>query len=347
MLQGINGNGCKRKIVFLISYKYLSKLSFGVIALSIVLLMMGCSSMLNETYYLKAYDPQTQAINYFRINLCGNSTFSKTKFSVGFYDRDAVERLFGETAISQEFLSTQVEVFDKATGKKLQDISSNLQAAKVNTQEFAKERLINVNASIAELIGQYETRLFSKKKLKEQLQQSIDRAKTLREAGEAALKGNDLIVAMAKFREALAIMEAIRIAVDSKVLVRFFNGAGNEINVTTKTMVIFVATDVSRFAEAIRQLAESSESAQDVLRIVLGPRIQEAEAVKAKLSASNRDEGSLIKLLNEKVGNWPKEPDVEGIKTVIRETATAVAGKIGTFKDSQEIRSFIKGMEVQ
>jgi hypothetical protein len=346
MSKNLNRRGLKSRIICWISYKY-TKSSYLLLALIMGLLTLGCSSTLHETYYLKAYDPQTQAINYFRINLSGVSTFSKTKFSVGFYDRNAVERLFGETAVSQEFLSTQVEVFDKATGKKLQDISANLQAAKVNTQEFAKERLITINASIADLIGQYETRLATNQKLKEQLQQSIDSAKTLREAGEAALKSGDLIAAMANLRVAYATMEAIRIAADSKVLVRFFDGAGNEIDVNTKTMVIFVATDVSRFAEAIRQLAESNDSAQDVLRIVLGPKIKEAEALKTKLSASNKDEGALIKLLNDKVTNWPEKPDANGVKTVICETATAVAGKIGTFQNSKDIREFIKGMGVQ
>jgi hypothetical protein len=53
---------------------------------------------------------------------------SSDKFSVCFYDRNTVERLFGETSLEQEYRSTRTELFDK-DGKGLADIGKQLEAA--------------------------------------------------------------------------------------------------------------------------------------------------------------------------------------------------------------------------
>ena len=49
-----------------------------------------------------------------------------------------------------------------------------------------------------------------------------------------------------------------------------------------KTLVVFVANDVSRFAEAIRQLADSEETTQQVIEIVLSRRINETKKLTAE-----------------------------------------------------------------
>lgn len=92
------------------------------------MLLGGCVAALKEQYYLAAHDPDTQSTNYFRITIKGDASLSSVKFSVGFYDRNAVERLFGETALEREFLSTKIDFFD-AEGKRLRDVSTQLAAA--------------------------------------------------------------------------------------------------------------------------------------------------------------------------------------------------------------------------
>src|SRR5947209_3161913 len=76
-------------------------LLFYLLWLGGVLLCSGCYSSLHETYYLVAEDPATHVTNFFRIRLDGQTTLSRAKYSVGFYDRDAVEKLFGETSLAK------------------------------------------------------------------------------------------------------------------------------------------------------------------------------------------------------------------------------------------------------
>ncbi len=315
-----------------------------LVAFASTLLFGGCVAALKESYYLAAHDPETQSTNYFRITLKGDSSLSSAKFSVGFYDRNAVERLFGETALEREYLATKIELFGQ-DGKRLRDLAAQLAAANTAEESLRKERLNQANSALSELIGKYRVRLSSKGELLQQYGVALDRASTLQREGEAFLKigSSDLIPASARLREAQGYLEAIRVAVDGRVLVRFFDGAGNEIDVTNKTQVIFVASDASRFFEALRQLAESEVASQDMLKIALGPQIKEARRLSARAASSDTEESITQDKLKAIQAELTSATAIDLVKKEILRAASAASGASIEFKTADNIRDFLRG----
>lgn len=318
----------------------------AVIALLTCVGLAGCGATLNETYYLATHDPDTRATNYFRVTLAGSAELSSVKFSVGFYDRAAVERLFGETAIEREYRATRVELFG-ADGQRLRDLSAQLTAIEQQVPALRKEQLDRANSALAELIGRYRVRLLGYSKNTELLQ-ALDTASRLRTEAEAKIVSNqvgDLIIASAKLREAQGYLEAIRIVVDSRVLVRFFDGGGNEIDVASKTQVIFVASDASRFLEAIRQLAESEQAQQDVLRIVLGPQIKEARRLSAKATGAGQENTALRQKIVAGLPEIEAATTLPQLQALIRGTANSAAGTSVDLKTGNDIREYLRGLK--
>ncbi len=332
--------------------------SFYILLLVLIFTsLVGCGASLKETYYLSAYDPATDHTNYFKIQFNGVAYFSKAKFSVGFYDKDAIEQLFSETSLKREYLSTEVDMFDHATGKRLKDISTLLTTSRTNDLNTRIDRLIHANASTASLIGQFRTRIESRKELSGIYKKSIDMAETTRANAETELsaainasteseKRGKAAKAAAGLKDAYAALETIRLAIDSKVMVRFFDGAGNPIDVTGKTMVIFVATDISRFAEAIRQLAEAEETTQDIMKVVFGEKIKQAANLKKELEQQRQYETALQERLTTINTALEKETDLTKIQSRILEAANSAArNKSALFSQSAQIIEFVKGME--
>ncbi len=415
--------------------------TIAVFVIAAAALHTGCYASIHEHYFLSAYDPQTRVTNYFRISLDGSAWLSKSRYSVGFYDRNAVQQLFGENTIYQEYLATSVDVFDSETGRRLSDLSTRLETARLGGIQFRREHLAFASASVAELIGQYGVRLVGSGNL-EIYRGSLEKARALQEEAQRCLgaiseadvdslaemrtsiaaalavfgssksdedKGEALkeIMAAAKsslkdtscssydefrsatkaiesgdlssakmaletaqkglkptdacrggiikatddLREAQAILEAIRIAIDGQVLVRFFSGDGLEIDVTSRTLVIFVATDISRFAEALRQLAKSEDATRDIMLTVMGPRIQEERELHGRVLDSDREESALDKRFVDLLAVFEQglqaaateSERLNQIEATLSDFAAAVAGREAPFQSSDEIRAYING----
>jgi len=330
--------------------------------LTTVLFATGCVSNLNRTYYVKTYDPRTDTANYFRLVLEGDSKLSKTKFSVGFFDRSAVEVLFGEASIQQEFKRQQV--LDEETCAKLEQAGEELKetSGDVEVQTAALRRLAHRLQGIA---TRFRTRLDLQKDLLQQFEAALEMADKALQTAYAAL---DRVpakpdTARRHLVEARATLEALRVAVDGEVLVRFFDGAGNEIDLTTQALVIFVASDVSQFSAALRQLAESEVARSNLLLTVLGPRIREAELLEHKVAAADAQRDRMIDRLGDLlagVGNLPGahqgdeeakkkglESDLAKLKKSLLAAATAAAGRATPLHSAAEIRGFAQALEDQ
>lgn len=315
---------------------------FPIASLALAMsLLTGCAASLGETYYLAAYDPDTRGTNYFRVTLSGSSSLSSTKFSVGFYDRAAVEKLFGETAIEREFRATQLSLFG-ADGKRLQSVADQLAAIEQRIPGLRRDDLDRINGSLAELIGRYRVRLAAGE-LRTKYYPLLDSTAALRLEAETLIAGNNLLVAAAKLREVQGYLEAIRISVDGRVLVRFFDGGGNEIDVASKVQVVFVASDASRFMEALRQLVESDQAQQDVLMVVMGPQIREARRLAAQAAASNQDTDALRTKLQDMLASIDAAT-VDDVKGIIGRAALAASDGIAEPKTGSDIRDFVRGM---
>ncbi len=313
----------------------------------VVCAIYGCSTTFTERYYVSALDPKTETTNYFKIDLKGKSSNNEIKYTVGFYDRSAVEKLFAENVLEQEHLSSKIKIFDPATGKRLTDLSQQLSAAKSATSQLRKDHLQQALETVAYLLGRYETKLKTHPNLQSTFAQSLALAKQEMKDAETAIEGSDpdIDAALMGLNYARAILETIRVSVDGKVIVRFFDGAGNEIDVASRTLVIFVAGDVSRFTESIRQLAEANEVTQDILSLTLGPKIQQAELLNRNMAVSNQQESAIAAFLASSLEDLDNDANAEQLRQRILSMASALSNT--TFNSDDEIRGYVDGKRKQ
>lgn len=326
-------------------------------------LQMGCMATVDQTYFERAHDPKTGVTNFFRVHLQGDSIFSRTKYSVGFYDSESVERLFGERSIQQEFLLNRLETLSKEADGELKELQAALDKVRTLGQDLKKERLQIANGTVAGLIVRYQTRFDAVPELAKLWGGSLQKAQAAQVQADNALTATplDLDKAERYIREAQVILESIRIGIDGSVIVRFFNGAGEEIP-SGKTLVIFVASDASRFTEALKQLAESEEAKQNLLMAVLGNKIEEAELATKRVKASDTQLTALGKRLTDivmEVKGFPatramgatataleeaRKAEIAKLKEKILEAASTSSGNASTFKTADEIRGFAAGL---
>ena len=331
--------------------EYLLAIFRLILIICVALSATSCTSKLHETYYLKAHDPTTNSTNYFRIIIDGCSSQNKIKYSIGFYDRIAVEQLFAENKLQREYLSTTIDVFDKETGQRLTDLNSQLQMAAISQEETIKTtHLKQALDSGSALLGHYRIRLKQKNDLLVEYKTSLDDAENKIETAKTALikpsvSKSDLTTASTDLKYAHALLEGIRVAVDGELIVRFFNGAGIEMNVSALSMVIFVASDASRFTDAIRQLAEAEEVTQDILAITVGRRMQEAKLLEKRVSFSDQDQAAIEAFIAPTLETIKNTDDRAVISQELLGLATKVAGrKINT---AEELKGFVAGMRAE
>lgn len=360
---------------------------------------------IDEIYYVSTHDPENGVDMYYRVRITGQATAGKVKYSVGFYDRNAVERLFAENTIEREYLSTKVDLFDAETGKRLTDLTDQLERTTRADRAIRRAHAEYAHATVAGLLGIYSVRLSARPSLKQEYDEPLQRARqawtdagqrlglaaastppasgepapaetkvadagtakpatgtakpaagTTKEtppvpgppaAGDSADKVTDADVtaAVSSLREAQSLLETIRITVDGHALVRHFDGAGNEIDTNARTLVIFVASDVSRFSEAIRQLAESQETTKSVINIVLGRKA--AEAMRLHEQGLRYQNGQLAvgAYMEKQLAAVGDDATAARLKETISSFAQAVTGKPGGFESAAEIRAFAEGME--
>jgi hypothetical protein len=358
---------------------------------------------------------------YYRVRITGQATAGKVKYSVGFYDRNAVERLFAENTIEREYLSTKVDLFDAETGKRLTDLTDQLERTARADRAVRRAHAEYAHATVAGLLGTYTVRLGSRASLRQEYDEPLQRARQawtdagLRlglaatskpspapapasgepggaspstdvkpapkpekpapagakvaaagavkpaaaaakeaapatpaaAASDSADKVTDLDVtaAISSLREAQSLLETIRIAVDGHALVRHFDGAGNEIDTNARTLVIFVASDVSRFSEAIRQLAESQETTRSVINIVLGRKAAEAMRLHEQGRRYQNEQLAVGAYMEKQLADVGDDATAARLKETISSFAQAVTGKPGGFESAAEIRAFAEGME--
>jgi hypothetical protein len=332
--------------------------------MTLALVSVGCSSTLNSRYYLMAHDPVTEVTNYFRISVHGSAHFSKAKYSVGFYDRSTVEQLFGEAALQREYLASALEAADLGTDKGLKELAEALKESREAREAVLEARLVTIAGTVGELAEQMTARLAERFGSESWLEPALERARAQRALAIELVRAKKLNEAQQALTIAQAALEGVHVALDGKVLVRFFDGAGNEVPVFNKTMVIFVATDVSRFAEALRQIASTEAAQQDLLRIVLGKKIQEAELeekrsersktalaglerrlgdiVKDQALPTGRNDGAGKPLEGAALQKKQKE-DLARLNQILIQLATAVGGTGAELRSAAEIRGFVAG----
>lgn len=286
---------------------------------SILLMLIsisGCSAVFKESYFLSAYDPNTKSRNYYKIDLKGDSFLSSTKFSVGFYDKAAIERLFGEFTVKDEYYAEKIKYIDPSSGYNISDISQLLKDANRETDIRIKSDKINQSIdSVNYLFGNIKSYLLCKNELQKFSPILCESELILRNAsdklsetiGQSTDKKKDLLnQASALVQKAFAQLNYLKMEIDPNTVVNFFDGAGNQIDVSNKTMVIFVASDINRFSSAIRELSEADNTTNDVMKVVFGEKIMRLNKAnndisrqsKYLLSLSNRLDAVNVSLSN-------------------------------------------------
>ncbi len=323
-----------------------------IVLMGLPIITSACATSLNERYYLMAMDRGAQVANVYRITLHSSTYSSKVKYSVGLYDRRAVDRLFGENALTQEHLDTEISKYNTQTGKRIDDLSGQIANARNKTDEARFQELLSANATTAELLGTYRAKIETNDKYRTQFKTLLDQATADQDAAQTELNNGvtnqkerkaALAKAEPKLAHAAAMLQVIRYAIDGKALVRFYDGSGNLVDTDNRKLVIFVATDVGRFSEALRQLAESEETSNDVLRVALSGRMQQERQVSEQVAASNQAESVLVKRLDAMVSDEGTAGSAKELRDLMLRLATTAAGKVGAFKDDNDIRTYVQG----
>jgi hypothetical protein len=311
----------------------------------------GCFAAINEEYFLAAYDRESGAANYYRIDVDGISAFSASKFSKGFYDRGAVERLFAEHSLEHEYLSQKVDAYG-ADAKRIQDLSSELNRARTGILSARVDELVNLTGTLSELLGRYEVRLLGQPDAFALYQGSLARARAAISEAEVALRtlpapptASQLSLPLSKLQEAQGYLRSVSLAMDGRTLVRFFDGGGNEIDFGSKSIVFFASANSAPFAEAIRQLTDEQSAQQDILMALLGPRIQEARALAQRAGASDAEEAALGTRLDEIAAKVPGASSIAELTQHLRDATSALAGGGRRFQTGGEIESYLRGQE--
>lgn len=313
-----------------------------VLVLLAGVLTSGCVATLSEKYYLLATDPKTGVSNYYRVQLSGQIYASQAKYSVGLYDRAAVQQLFGESALQREFLATRLNAFAE-TDKEIAELGAVLEKLEANLANVRKGQIQVAYAAASGALESMRIAISLDGDLSSEFQTALTRADGLRGPIEAHLKQDELTEAMADLRQLQVIVTAIRQSVNSEVLVRFFDGDGNERDVSNKSEVVFVATDVSRFTEALRQLAESKEASENILRIVMRDDIERA----AELSDTLARDQAQAAAVGTYLSRIPlaEDADLETAKGVIGRAAAAIGGSTRPLATADAIEAFADGLE--
>jgi hypothetical protein len=310
-----------------------------------------------------AYNPETDVSNYYRVTISGSIYGSQAKYSSGQYNRDAVNQLFGEGELERQYLVSHLKVLSADTDEKLKELKSTLEKAESIQNDIRKEHLHQSYATAAGLIERYRIALDQQLELKTRFEPSMARAVSLRTSASTHLKNNDFTEAAAAIREIQVIINAIRIALDGKTIVRFFDGDGQEIDVTNKKEVIFVATDTERFTQALLQLTEAKDAEKNIAQIILGEEIQKSAQLKQQSKANSALDTvkfqrvtDILKPVSEipadKSAKAPaaqtadRQKEANDLKEVILEAATTLSGNSTKFGSPSEIRAFASGLEV-
>lgn len=253
----------------------------------ITTMLSSCAS-LEMSHYILAYDPATQAANYFKVEIDGNTYFSKSKFSIGEYDRESVNRIFSEADLRIEALSSDISLYN-ANGERIQDLTDQLTKAKAAVAAAKIPHLIRLNTSIAGEISFYQSILAADSDAPKFLELLLAQASTLQKTGQIALTSAppDLIEAAASLESAYQRISSARVLLNYGEGVRHFDPDGNEIDVKNMSQLIFVSTDASRFTSAIREISESKEATNAIIQTILGPKIQQQTDVKSQVDSSN------------------------------------------------------------
>lgn len=307
-----------------------------------MLILTGCVATLNETHYVLAYDPETNTSNYFKIDFNGSTFLSRSKFSIGEYDRTAVNRLFSEAGIRREYEQTDLKFYD-VTGQRIRDLSTQFQQAKTSAGAFRLQRLDYINSSIAELCGELLVRLKEKEDKNTLYLALLNEACMQRQQGESHLKTPDLTKASASFGNAIGSLNTINLLYRGADIVRHFDPDGNEVDVRNQSQLVFVATDTSAFTSAVSQLVASDQATDNLLKTVLGPRIQEQKYIEKKVQSSNTQEQALKARLESHI-EIANNSDEAAIKKLIPEIARDVVGYLAPLEDAAQIETYAKTM---
>lgn len=80
-----------------------------LLAAAVSVAAMGCATF-SEKYYFRANSAEAENPLYYRVGIRGSTCFSKSRYSAGFFDKRAVDDLFGEVAMERALERSQAEL---------------------------------------------------------------------------------------------------------------------------------------------------------------------------------------------------------------------------------------------
>jgi hypothetical protein len=322
----------------------MTKFWIAIANLTIAIILSGCMASMSERHYIIAHDSETDVTNFFRVDFTGRSFLSGSKFSLGEYDRTAVNQIFSESDIKREYLAKKIDLLDK-DGKKIEDITSALDASKKASADAKKKLLENLNSSLQESLGRLKYIATGDGSIKTFLDKVLPEIDSERQKGEDELKsggGGDLVKASSHLRRASGALTTVRNIVIGKKTVRYFDADGNELDVVNKSILVFVATDSSKFTGAISQVVESENAQKSLFLAMAGSDINEQQLLENQVKDSNVTSKALMSRIEGLIASSKGNSILQG--KAIFQIAKEVAGKVSDFTDPDEIRIYSQAM---
>jgi hypothetical protein len=301
--------------------------------------------MLDQTHYLVAYDPLTDTENYFKITYDGNTFLSSSKFSIGEYDRESVNRLFSEAGIEFEYLSTKIDKYDQA-GARVRDLSSQLSNVSTAQDNEKKKHLSRLSNTLSKELGELNSLIsLTPPNKKNDVKPLIEQAEKLLVSGRLAIE-KDLGEAGADLHRALGLISTTYSVLAGENRLIHIDPAGNIVDVKNKSLLVFVATDTSRFTDAISNLAESQEATNDLISTLMGPKLNEQNYVSNKKRESDIIYQAIINNLQSQIATLP-ETDLAKFRESVLKLGKDATNRHGSFGGGDQLRAFSEGLGVR
>ena len=140
----------------------------GLLALACLLTLIGCSAKVVEHHYFATYAPSApeDPVNFFRVDVTANTTFSNARYVSGFYDERAVDLFFSELKATDQALF-KPDQKDPGTDLVIKPLDGSTNGAFVMVLSTNADDIVNSISAFAEseVVGSAVTQLVNRSEL--------------------------------------------------------------------------------------------------------------------------------------------------------------------------------------
>ncbi len=235
-----------------------------LVTLMIAAITSTACSGFSERYYVRSHEGTHVKPIYYRVTIRGSAIFSTSRYSSGFFDRAAVEQLFGERQLELARQRGDLMI-DLAAAERDRVASANVLVART-------KKLFETIATRAEAAASSES-----PQVMDQLNAMLDAAKTNWQAAESARE--QLIMAVLERRSSI------------------FDSAGRPVDTENQKFVIFMTANNQALADAISSIVEEQANTENLVALLTSDQRRRLESAKLESERDQRRAREVIDVL--------------------------------------------------